>query len=75
MGPCACFYDHVDFLILMKPRTVDLLILKNITAVFCEHFSIQKKEKHLSLFSPKLYKYVTTGGLRHLNRLKVALAR
>lgn len=53
----------------------DLSILKNITAVFCEYLSNKKKQKHLSPVSPKLYKYVTTGGLRHLNRLKVALAR
>lgn len=35
--------------------------------------SLKNQEKTVITFSPKLNKYVTTGGARHLKRLKVAL--
>lgn len=52
-----------------------------VASVGCHYPGVAEREskwttrirKHLSPFLPKLHKYVTTGGPRHLNRLKVAL--
>lgn len=77
---CVLVFLIWQFFLIIQICTFGLLILKNTHFHHCLFLSNQKKklknktEKHLSPFSPKLHKYVTTGGPRHLNRLKVALA-